>query len=109
MTWAINPHPMTPTRSRPAIFTPVAIRAGKRVGTFQRPYTKGWAVSTDPGSAGGGEQLGSFRNALFSGDERVLMLDRQRLNPAVLFQRGDELPPPGCVAAAADYGKVPRQ
>src|SRR6266576_5294828 len=100
---------MTPTRSRPAIFTPVAIRAGERVGTFQRPYTKGWAVSTDPGSAGGGEQLGSFRDALFSGDERVLMLDGNRPDPAALLQRCNELTPPGCAATAADHGEVPRQ
>src|SRR6266576_884980 len=47
MTLAIKPHPMTPMRSRPAIFTPVEIPAPKRAGTFQRPYTKGWMVSTD--------------------------------------------------------------
>src|SRR5438445_12133634 len=41
MTWAIKPHPMTPTLSRPAISTP-----SEYVATFHRPYRKGSAVST---------------------------------------------------------------
>src|SRR5439155_14907219 len=40
------------------------------VGTFHRPYTKAWAVSTPAALSGLGEHLGGFLDALLRVDER---------------------------------------
>src|SRR2546428_12790011 len=100
MTWAIKPHPMTPTLSRPAIFTPRFEYAG----TFHRPYRKPCVVST-PGAH---DHLRGLGYALLRVDERVLVLDRDRIQAAALFERNDEASPPRRIAPAADHREVPR-
>src|SRR5207237_2360647 len=75
MTWAIKPHPMTPTLSRPAISTP-----SEYVGTFHRPYRKGSAVSTP---------WGGLRQHLFGGrvhPGRNFALDFSQTYPRVTVQ-----------------------
>src|SRR3989442_16016705 len=99
---------MTPTRSRPAIFTPVENTAPKRAGTFQRPYTKD-VDRVNRSLSRGRQHVGRFGDALLGGDERVLVLDGDRVDPALALQSGHESLPPCRVTAAADDGKVPGQ
>src|SRR5712664_1616705 len=102
MTWAIKPQPTTPTLSLP-IVTPFEF-----AGTFHRPYTKGFAVSTPPGSALAREDLDGLRDAFFRGHKRVFVLDRDRVDAGRFRERGGKGAPPGTIMPAAHHREVPR-
>src|SRR5437773_1693838 len=78
------------------------------VGTFHRPYTKASTVSTPGPFPGARDHTHGLGDALLGVDEGVLVLDRDRVQAAVLAKRADKVPPPGRVVATADDAEVPR-
>src|SRR5437899_4544210 len=117
MTCAISPQPITPTLIRPAIYpvlrtlTPRNLRFRgdpSRAGTFHRPYMNGLSVSTPKAADRRREHAYSLRHAGFGVDERVFVLDGDRVDAAARGQPTDETVPPGLRLAPTDHGEVPR-
>src|SRR5207245_8577102 len=104
MTCAIRPQPTTPTLILPAIRTPFT----ECVGTFHRPYTNDLSVSTLKTADRRGEYACRLRHARFGGDERVFVLDGDRVDAAARRQPADETVPPGLRLAPTDHREVPR-
>src|SRR5215208_3263552 len=91
MTCAITPAPTTPTLSRSVIGSASCIRLRRLMGVGQRGLDQNCAL-LNPG---------------LRVDERVLMLDGERLDRGAVEAR-DELAPPCSVLAVAGNREVPR-
>src|ERR1700754_4919658 len=92
MTCAITPAPTTPTLSRSVIGSASCFRLRRSVGSGQRGFDQNCAL-LDTG---------------LRVDERVLVLDGERLYRRAV-EAGDELPPPRSVLAVAGNREVPRR
>src|SRR5207248_9416260 len=79
MTRAIRPHPMTPTLSRPAMLHPTTV--SPPAGTFHDPIRNPPQCQQEPAVAR--PRSRDLGDALLGVDARVIVLDRDRADPAI--------------------------